>query len=184
MKALLKSAFGSVIAVVLFFAAVSFFSVRSSKKMIVTQAEEAVRNLVKTTTGKIDRLMSDVETAVASQKWIIGEKLGDPDYMYKITRELVENSPYIVGSTVVKSQIYATYTAAALDEGGEIPAAYADWVSEVLRARDIVVQHGENLMQLEVTAENAEGAQPSVEKEVDAQSGRITLRFRIGHVHG
>lgn len=86
---------------------------------------------------------------------------------------------YIVGSTVVKSQIYATYTAAALGEGGELPAAYADWVSEVLRARDTVVQHGENLMQLEVTAENAEGAQPSVEKEVDAQSGRITLRFRI-----
>ena len=118
MKALLKSAFGSVIAVVLFFAAVSFFSVRSSKKMIVTQAEEAVKNLVKTTTGKIDRLMSDVETAVASQKWIIGEKLGDPDYMYKITRELVENSPYIVGSTVAfepghyqsKGHFYAPYT--------------------------------------------------------------------------
>ena len=97
MRAFLKSAFGSVIAVVVFFAVVSFFSVRSSRTMIVTQAEEAVRNLVKTTTGKIDRLMSDVETAVASQKWIIGEKLSDPDYMYKITRELVENSHYIVG---------------------------------------------------------------------------------------
>ena len=101
-----------------FFAIVSFFSVRSSRMMIVTQAEEAVRNLVKTTTGKIDRLMSDVETAVASQKWIIGEKLGDPDYMYKITRELVENNPYICGSTVAfrpgyykaKGRFYAPYT--------------------------------------------------------------------------
>ena len=118
MRAFLKSAFGSVIAVVVFFAVVSFFSVRSSRTMIVTQAEEAVRNLVKTTTGKIDRLMSDVETAVASQKWIIGEKLSDPDYMYKITRELVENRPYIVGSSVAfkpnyyksKGRFYAPYT--------------------------------------------------------------------------
>ena len=44
MRALFKSAFGSVIAVVVFFAAVSFFSVRSTRRMIVTQAEEAVRD--------------------------------------------------------------------------------------------------------------------------------------------
>ena len=118
MRALLKSAFGSVIALVAFFAVVTFFAVRSSQKMIVTQAEEAVRNLVKTTTGKIDRLMSDVETAVASQKWIIGEKLGEPDYMYRITRELVESNPYICGSAIAfkpnyygeKGHFFAPYT--------------------------------------------------------------------------
>ena len=118
MKTFLKSAFGSMIAVVAFFAIVSFLSIRSSRMMIVTQAEESVRNLVKTTTSKIDRLMSDVETAVTSQKWIIGEKLGDPDYMYKITRELVENNAYICGSTVAfrsgyyksKGHFYAPYT--------------------------------------------------------------------------
>ena len=126
MKALLKSAFGSVAAVVLFFGVVTFFAVRSSKDMIVSQAEEAVRNLVKVTTGKIDRLMSDVETAVASQKWIIGEKLDEPDYMYKITRELVENNEYIYGSTVAfkpnhykdKGHFFSPYT--CRDEDGSL----------------------------------------------------------------
>ena len=107
MKALFRSAFGNVVAIVAFFAIVAFISVSHTRDMIVTQAEESVRNLVKTTTGKIDRLMSDVETAVASQKWIIGERLNDPDYMYKITRELVENNSYICGSTVAfKSGYY------------------------------------------------------------------------------
>ena len=118
MKALLKSTFGLVIAVMAFFAVIAFLFVRSSRKIIVSQAEEAVNNLVKATTGKIDQLMSDVETAVASQRWIIGEKLGDPDYMYRITRELVENSKYICGSTVAfksnyyksKGHFYAPYT--------------------------------------------------------------------------
>ena len=154
MRAFLKSAFGSVIAVVAFFAAVSFFSVRSSRMMIVTQAEEAVKNLVKTTTGKIDRLMSDVETAVASQKWIIGEKLGDPDYMYKITRELVENSPYIVGSTVAfepgyyrsKGHFYAPYTCQETDGslkcfqlGNENNDYFTQsWYADALKARKAI----------------------------------------------
>lgn len=118
MRALLKSAFGSVAAIVVFFAVVTFFFVARTKAMIVTQAEESVRNLVKATTGRIDKLMSDVGTAVASQKWIIGEKLDEPDYMYKITRELVENNPYIYGSTVAfksnyykdKGHFFAPYT--------------------------------------------------------------------------
>ena len=154
MRALFKSAFGSVIAVVVFFAAVSFFSVRSTRKMIVTQAEEAVRNLVKTTTGKIDRLMSDVETAVASQKWVIGEKLRDPDYMYKITRELVENSPYIVGSTVAfepgyykeKGHFYAPYTCQEADGSlkcfqlGNADNDYftQSWYADALKARKAI----------------------------------------------
>lgn len=154
MKALLKSAFGSVIAVVVFFAIVAFFSVRSTRRMIVTQAEEAVRNLVKTTIGKIDRLMSDVETAVASQKWVIGEKLGEPDYMYKITRELVENSSYIVGSTVAfepdyyreKGHFYAPYTCQDADGSlkcfqlGSKDNDYftQDWYTSAMKARKAV----------------------------------------------
>ena len=118
MRGLLKSAFGSVLAVVIFFAAVSVFSVDRTRKMIVSQADESVRNLVKATTGKIDQLMSDVETAVSSQGWIIRERMAEPDYMYKITRELVGNYPFICGSTVAfrsgyypeKGHFWAPYT--------------------------------------------------------------------------
>ena len=118
MKNFFRSTFGIVMAVVAFFAVVSFFSVRSTEKLIVTQAEESVRNLVKVARSKIDRLMSDVETAVASQVWIIGENLSDPDYMYRITRELVGNHPFVCGSTVAfrsgfypsKGHFWAPYT--------------------------------------------------------------------------
>jgi len=106
MNRLLKSTFGLVIIVMLFFAVIALVFVRQSRQIIVSQAETSVKNLVKATTGKIDRLMSGVETAVASQKWIIGERLGNPDYMYRITRELVENNPYIVGSTVAFAPYY------------------------------------------------------------------------------
>ena len=125
MRGFFKPSFGIVVVVMAFFAVVSFFSIRSSKTMIVTQAEEAVRNLVKTTTGKIDLLMSDVETAVASQRWIIDENLDDPEYMYRITRELVENNEYICGSTVAfrrdyypsKGRFFAPYTCRTADGG-------------------------------------------------------------------
>ena len=100
MKTLLKSTFGLVIAVMAFFAVVAVVAVKSTSTLMVAEATKTVRSVAKNTTGQIDRLMTGVETAVANQKWIIGERLGDPDYMYRITRELVANNPCIVGSTV------------------------------------------------------------------------------------
>jgi len=100
MRTFVKSTFGLVIAVTLLFVAIACFFVRQSRAIIVSQAEKTVRNLVSATTGKIDRMMSGVETAVSSQRWLIREKLSQPDYMYTIARELVENNDFIVGSTV------------------------------------------------------------------------------------
>jgi len=123
MKAFLKSAFAIVLTILVIFAAIAYYLVHSSREIIVQQAEESVRNLVHVTTGKIDMLMTSVETAVAAQKWSVGEHLDDPDYMYRITRELVESTPYIVGSTVAfrpdfyreKGREYAPYTCQLAD---------------------------------------------------------------------
>ena len=41
-----------------------------------------------------------VESAVENSGWIVAERLSDPDYMFRITGELVQNNPFIVGSTV------------------------------------------------------------------------------------
>ena len=118
MKAFLKSTFGLVIAVMALFAVIAVFVVTNTSNLMVAEATKTVRSVAKNTTGQIDQLMRGVETAVANQKWIIGEKLKDPDYMYRITRELVENNKYIVGSTVAfksryypaKGHFYAPYT--------------------------------------------------------------------------
>ena len=123
MRALLKSTFNIVAAVVVLFAAIAVFVAKSTSSLMVDQAEKTVKSVVKATTGRIDRLMTGVEAAVANQKWVIGEHLGDPDYMYKVTRELVENNEYIVGSTVAfvpnyypsKGFYWAPYTC---DAGG------------------------------------------------------------------
>ena len=123
MKALLKSTFGMVAAVVVLFVAIAVFVARNTSQQMVDQARKTVENLVKATTGQIDRLMTEVETAVANQKWIIGERLDEPDYMYKITKGLVENNEFIVGSTIAfvpnyfpeKGYYWAPYTC---DEGG------------------------------------------------------------------
>lgn len=106
MKAFLKSTFGLVLVVMAFFAVVAFFLVRSARQIVVAQAEESVRNLVKATTGKIDQLTLGVETAVANQTWVIDEHLADPDYMYRVTQELVSNNTYIVGSAVAFTPNY------------------------------------------------------------------------------
>ena len=106
MKALLKSTFGIVAAVVVLFVAIAVFVAKNTSQQMVDQARKTVENLVKATTGQIDRLMTGVETAVANQKWIIGERLREPDYMYRITRELVENNRYIVGSAVAFTSGY------------------------------------------------------------------------------
>ena len=118
MKALIKSAFSIVGAVVLLFAALAVFIARSTSEMMVSEAERTVKSVVKETTGRIDCLMASVEAATLNSTWVVGEHLDDPDYMYKITRELVENNDFIVGSTVAfepnffrtKGRLYSPYS--------------------------------------------------------------------------
>ena len=118
MMALLKSAFNIVAAVVVLFALIAVVVAKNTSALMVSEAERTVKSVVKNTTGQIDRLMTSVESAVANQKWVIGEHLDDPDYMYRITQELVENNVYIVGSTVAfrpgffksKGRLYSPYS--------------------------------------------------------------------------
>ena len=118
MRSLFSSTFNVVAAVVVLFAAIAVFVARNTSALMVDQAEKTVRSVVRETTGQIDRMMTGVEAAVANQKWIIGEHLADPEYMYRVTRELVENNEYIVGSTVAfrpnfyasKGRLYSPYS--------------------------------------------------------------------------
>jgi hypothetical protein len=68
--------------------------------MMENEARSTVENVVKATVGRIDRQMASVESAVENSAWIVAERISDPDYMFKITGELVQNNPFIVGSTI------------------------------------------------------------------------------------
>ena len=138
MKALLKSTVGVVAAVVVLFAVIAVFVARSTSSLMVDQAEKTVKSVVKATTGRIDRLMAGVESAVANQKWVICEHLDDPDYMYRITQELVANNEYVVGSTVAfkpgfyksKGRLYSPYSCRSENGGVKsftLPYEYPDY---------------------------------------------------------
>ena len=100
MKAIHRSAFGVFAAVIVLFAALAVFVARRTSEMMTAEAERTVKGVVKETTLRIDWLMRSVETAVRNSAWTVGEHLEDPDYMYRITREIVGNNDFIVGSAV------------------------------------------------------------------------------------
>lgn len=89
----------AVVSAVLFAGIAAFVSVNTSE-MMAREAERTVRSVVKTTATRIDCVLSGVEAAVHNSAWVVGEHLASPDDMYRITRELVTNNDFIVGSTV------------------------------------------------------------------------------------
>ena len=82
------------------FVAIASFVALSTSKMMEREARSTVENVVKATVGRIDGLMAGVESAVKNSTWIVEEHLDSPEYMFKITGELVQNNPFIVGSTI------------------------------------------------------------------------------------
>ena len=82
------------------FVAIASFVAFSTSRMMENEAHSTVENVVKATVGHIDGLMASVESAVKNSAWIVAEHLDDPDYMFKITGELVQNNPLVVGSTI------------------------------------------------------------------------------------
>ena len=82
------------------FLVIAAFVAFSTSKMMENEARSTVENVVKATVGRIDRQMASVESAVENSAWIVGDRLTNPDYMFRITGELVQNNPFIVGSTI------------------------------------------------------------------------------------
>ena len=82
------------------FLAIASFVASSTARMMEREARSTVENVVKSTVGHIDGLMVSVESAVKNSEWIVAEHLDDPEYMFKITGELVQNNPFVVGSTI------------------------------------------------------------------------------------
>ena len=100
MKPVRRINFAIVVVTAVLFVVIAAFVAFSTSKMMFDEARSTVENVVKATVGRIDRLMATVESAVENSTWIVAERLDDPDYMFKITGELVQNNPLVVGSTI------------------------------------------------------------------------------------
>lgn len=106
MKNFVKMSLNVVVLSAVLFVGIAIFVAMSTKSMMVGEAERTVRSVVRATAGRIDLLMSEVESAVNNSAWMVGEHLSDPDYMYRITRELVKNNEFIVGSAIAFKSNY------------------------------------------------------------------------------
>ena len=100
MKPVKRVNFAVVAVTAVLFLAIAAFVAFSTSQMMESEARNTVENVVQATVGRIDRLMASVESAVENSDWIVAEHLDDPEYMFKITGELVQNNPVIVGSTI------------------------------------------------------------------------------------
>ena len=113
-----KSTFILVSAVMVFFIIIAIMVAKSSSKLLIEEATETVRSVVKNTTGRIDRMMASVQTSLEDQCWIIRENLDKPDYMYRITDAIALHHEDIFGSCIAfapnyfstKGLAYAPYT--------------------------------------------------------------------------
>ena len=126
MKAVERINFAVVAVTAALFLAIAVLVAFSTSRMMESEARSTVENVVKAAVGRIDRQMASVESAVENSAWIVGERLSDPDYMFRITGELVQNNSFIVGSTVAfepnffpsKGYYYSAFS--YKDEKGEI----------------------------------------------------------------
>lgn len=118
MKATHRTAFGIFAAVIVLFAALAVIVASRTSAMMREEAALTMKSVVKESTLRVDRVMLAVETVTRNFGWVVGGRLESPDYMYRITRELVENNEFIIGSAVAfapdfykeKGRLFAPYT--------------------------------------------------------------------------
>lgn len=92
--------FAIIITTTFLFLLVGLIVANSTARMMENEVRKTVRTIVDATVERIDGMMSDVETAVGNSVWIVNEHMGEPDYMYRVTRQLVVNNNFIVGSAI------------------------------------------------------------------------------------
>lgn len=89
-----------------------------SRKLIEEEASRGAENILKSTVRNIEKTLTSVESSARSTVWMVQAHKNDPEYMYEITKSLIESNPLIVGSTVAfipnyypsKGEYFAPYS--------------------------------------------------------------------------
>ena len=118
MKTVHKAVFGILSVFIALFAAQAVLVANRTSEMMTEAAERTVKSVVNETAVKVDRQIHAVEAVTRNFAWVVGEHVAEPDYMYRITHELVENNDFIIGSAVAfepnfyreKGRIFAPYS--------------------------------------------------------------------------
>ena len=78
----------------------------SSHKLIAEEAMKSAEHVRDAAILDIEKTLKEVEVAVSSEAWVVEEKLASKDYLYHITRRLVEENLHIVGSAIAFKPLY------------------------------------------------------------------------------
>lgn len=78
----------------------------SSHRMIAEEAIKSSENLRDATIANIEKTLKEVEMSVSTSSWLVYENLDDEEYLYHITRKMVEESSYIIGSAIAFEKHY------------------------------------------------------------------------------
>ena len=64
------------------------------------EATNRAHSELSNTIHQIDAILHSVEVAVKNTAWVVPHRLGSPEFMYNITRRLIENNEFIYGCAV------------------------------------------------------------------------------------
>ena len=73
---------------------------RSSRDLVKEESIEHAQSVLDNTILRIDNVLNSVETAVQNISLMVVDNIDNPDYMYEVTRFLLENNTHISGSAV------------------------------------------------------------------------------------
>ena len=78
----------------------------SSHRMIAEEAIKSAENLRDASILRIEKTLNEVAMTVEASSWLVMENIDDEEYLYHITRKMVEENPNIIGSAIAFDKNY------------------------------------------------------------------------------
>lgn len=88
------------VVVALMFAIVLLVVAISSHIIIAEEATKSADNRLHACISDVEKSLNSIESAIQNAAWFARENFRDEEYLYHITRKIVEENPIIIGSTV------------------------------------------------------------------------------------
>ena len=80
--------------------AIVILNYNSSRKLVQEESLEHAQSTLDNTILRIDNVLNSIEVAVHNISWMVKDNINDPDFMYEVTRHLIESDNFICGSAV------------------------------------------------------------------------------------
>ena len=91
---------------------------KQAQDSVSEEAVEQAQVKLENTILQIDKVLESVEVAVKNLSWLVTDKLDNPDYMYALTKQVLESNSHVVGSAIAfepgyypeKGVLYSPYS--------------------------------------------------------------------------